>query len=721
MTGLTPALDQFSTGEMRVSSELDRSLSLLRATLEATADGLLVVSDKGAITSYNRRFTEIWGLPEDVMATGKDIEALSYAVGQLKDPDTFTAKVRGLYADPNAESFDILEFRDGRIIERYSRPQKIANRTVGRVWSFRDITERRRAEQELRESEERFRGLAEAAVDGILIHQDGFVLDANPSLLRMLGYELDELVGINVLDVLVAPEWRDVVGRNMRAGSTARYEIEGIRKDGSRIAIEISGRSAMYRGQRARVVAIHDVTERKRAEEGARRLMEEQAARTAAEEAARRARFLAEASRVLDTSFDYHTTLAMLARLAVPEFADFCTVFVREADETISGVGVAHVDPEKELLLRELVRVYVSRVDDGIAANPAVRAFRDGSSTLIPEITDEGQELLLLSGEHRALIEQLRPRSLMVVPLRVGDRILGVLTLSTGESDRHYGPDDLALAEELARRASLAVENARLFNAAGQATRDRDEMMAIVAHDLRNPLSTMSMAAQFLLDISGSEKTVERRNLEVIRRAADRMNRLIGDLLDVKRIESGRLTIEARPEDVIVVVCDAVEMVRPLANSSSLRLRPVFEKDLPRVLVDPARIQQVLSNLIGNAIKFTPSGGSITVRAASAPDGVRIAITDTGPGIAAEQLPHIFGRFWQGRRTDRRGLGLGLAIAKAIVEAHGGRIWVESQPGAGSTFFFTVPAESLPSSTTASSVPTALSSQRPESEATTIQ
>jgi signal transduction histidine kinase len=202
----------------------------------------------------------------------------------------------------------------------------------------------------------------------------------------------------------------------------------------------------------------------------------------------------------------------------------------------------------------------------------------------------------------------------------------------------------------------------------------------------------MSMAAQFLLDISGAEKTVERRNLEVIRRAADRMNRLIGDLLDVKRIESGRLTIEPRPEDVITVVCDAVEMVRPLATSSSLRLRPVFEKELPKVLVDPARIQQVLSNLIGNAIKFTPSGGSITVRSARAPDGVRIAITDTGPGIAAEQIPHLFGRFWQGRRSDRRGLGLGLAIAKAIVEAHDGRIAL-GDGGPGCEVVITLPRE----------------------------
>lgn len=694
MTGFTPALDQFSTGELRVSSELDRSLSLLRATLEATADGLLVVSDKGAITSYNRRFAEIWGIPENVLAAGKDEVALSHAAQQLNDPDAFTAKVRELYADPNAESFDILEFRDGRVIERYSRPQKIANRTVGRVWSFRDVTERRRTEQELRESEERFRSLAEAAVDGILIHQDGLVLDANPSLVRMFGYELDELIGRNVIDLLVAPESRDVVIANMRSGSTARYEIDALRRDGSRIVVEISGRPATYRGARARVVAIHDVTERKRAEEAAHRLVEEQAARAAAEEAERRARFLAEASRVLDTSFDYQTTVSMLTRLVVPTLADYCTLIVKESDETISAIAVAHVDPAKEPLLHDLGRVYVSSTEDVPAANPILKAVREGQSTLISEITVEGMNAVLLGDEHRQIMQQLRPRSLLAVPLRSGDRIFGVLTLSTSESERRYGPDDLALAEELARRASLAVENARLFHAAEQATRDRDEMLGIVAHDLRNPLHTMSMAAQLLLELIGSEKALERKHLEIIRRAADRMNRLIGDLLDVKRIESGRLAIETRPEEVITVVCDAIEMLRPLANSSSLRLRPVFEEGLPRVLVDPGRIQQVLSNLIGNAIKFTPSGGAITVRAEQAPDAVRISIADTGPGIAAEQIPHLFGRFWQGRSADRRGLGLGLAIAKAIVDAHGGRIWVESQLGVGSTFFFTVPAAS---------------------------
>jgi PAS domain S-box-containing protein len=802
------------TERKQAEQELQHSLSLLRSTLESTAEGMLVVSNDGRITSYNKRLAQMWGIPESIFALGKDTLAISHAARRVKNPEQFAAKVRELYADPEADSFDVLELNDGRILERNSRPQRVGGQSVGRVWSFRDVTERRRAEEAVRESEERFRSLTEAAVDGVLIHdqgviidanpsfcrmfgfelsellgrnaieiliapdkremtlgkvrsgdaavyetevlhkdgrrliievsgrpatirgrqvrvaaihditerkqaeeaireseerfrrlveaalegvlihEDGVIIDANPSLCRMIGYTLEELVGGRVLDIMIAPESRDVVASHMRSGASDTYEVVGLRKDGSRVVVEVSGRVSTYRGRRARVVAIHDITERKQAEEVAHRLMEEQAARSAAEAAERRARFLAEASRVLGTSFDYHTTLASLARLAVPALADFCTVDVLEADDRISRVGVAHVDPAKEAMLFELGRRFVDRAHDGPAADHLRRAIMAGESTLVPDISEDALLATAISDEHRRLILELRPCSLVAVPLRVGARTIGVVSLLTSESGRHYDPDDLALAEELARRASLAVENARLFSAAEQATRARDEMLGVVAHDLRNPLSTITMASQMMLEIAAPERTMERKQLEIMRRAAERMKRLISDLLDAKRIESGGLTVDPRPEEVATVVGDALEMLRPLASSSSLHLDAAVPDGLPRVMVDPARVQQVLSNLVGNAIKFTPAGGSITVRAELASDGVCLAVVDTGPGIPTEQLPHIFGRFWQGKRTDRRGVGLGLAIAKAIVEAHRGRIWVESQVGAGTSFYFTVPVVS---------------------------
>jgi PAS domain S-box-containing protein len=546
---------------------------------------------------------------------------------------------------------------------------------------------RNRTEERLQESEQRFRNLSEAAVEGIVIHDRGIILDANESLGRIFGYELHELIGRNMLDLLPTPESRETVIRHMRSRSEERYEVHGHRKDGTPIVVEATGRPMSYRGQPVRVGTMLDITERKRAEEGARRLIEEQAKRSVAESAERRSSFLAEASRVLGTSFDYHVTLSQLTRLAVPDLADYCIVdVVSEEGERLERIGAAHADPAKEPLLREIVRFW------GIGDREH-HFRRAGESVLIPEITEEMARASIVSEEHEHIARQLWPRSVVSVPLRVGDRALGVLALYWSESDRHYGPDDLALVEELARRASLAVDNARLFHEATQATRARDEMLGVVAHDLRNPLNTIFMGASLMLEVIGDPDAPLSKQAQMVHRAAERMNRLIQDLLDVRRIDAGRMAIEARPESVDGLLSEAMEMLRPLAGAASLELRCDIAPALPRVIADSSRILQVFSNLVGNAIKFTPAGGSVVLAADRADAEVRFIVRDTGPGIPADQLPHIFGRFWQGTPSDRRGIGLGLAIAKGIVEAHGGRIWVESQVGEGSRFIFTLPIE----------------------------
>jgi signal transduction histidine kinase len=310
---------------------------------------------------------------------------------------------------------------------------------------------------------------------------------------------------------------------------------------------------------------------------------------------------------------------------------------------------------------------------------------------LVAQITDEMIAQSIVSDEHARIAEPLRPRSMIAVPLRVGERLLGVLALYWAESDQRYGEDDLILVEELARRASLAVDNARLFHQAQQATRARDEMLGVVAHDLRNPLNTIVMGASTILDLLPDTTPLLKNHAKIVRRAADRMNRLIQDLLDVKRIEGGRLVVEPRAVSIDALVDEATEMLRPLASAASLELMIAVPSDLPLVNADSGRVLQVFSNLVGNAIKFTPAGGGITIGATQVETEVRFEIADTGPGIAADQLPHVFGRFWQAHRGDRRGIGLGLAIAKGIVEAHRGRIWVESNVGEGSRFYFTLP------------------------------
>jgi signal transduction histidine kinase len=418
--------------------------------------------------------------------------------------------------------------------------------------------------------------------------------------------------------------------------------------------------------------------------------LDQQSARAAAELAERRASFLAEASRHLGASFDFHTTIAKVARLAVPWMADYCTVDVLEPDGSLARLGCAHVDPLKEELLREMTHFQAGSIPD---AHPEMRALHEAKCSMIEEITAEMLDRMVSDPQHRAIVDELGPRSVIAVPLEVDGRVAGVLMLVQTESGRQFGPTDMALAEELTRRASLALEHARLYHAAQQATQARDDLLTVVAHDLRNPLNTIFMSTELLLELETLlPLPAETRHINIIRRSAEKMNGLIQDLLDVKRIETGQLAIDPRPVAIQHVIAEALELLRPIADSRGQVLGQHVPEDLPRSFADPGRIQQVISNLVGNALKFTPNEGRVDVAVDLLHTEIRIAVTDTGPGIAADQLPHVFGRFWQGAKTDNRGIGLGLAIAKGIIDAHGGRIWVESRPGEGATFYFTLPS-----------------------------
>ena len=234
------------------------------------------------------------------------------------------------------------------------------------------------------------------------------------------------------------------------------------------------------------------------------------------------------------------------------------------------------------------------------------------------------------------------------------------------------------------------TEIRRAESALRQAVQARDQVVAVVSHDLRNPLGTISAAADLILDLDlPAEKQEEQ--LHIIRRTTDRMNRLIQDLLDVSRIEGGGLRVDLRPAEVKRLMTEAVEPQRLLARDRGLELVARVPDELPRVRADHDRIMQVFSNLIANAMRHTPAGGTITLEARAEPARVVFSVTDTGEGILPEELAHLFDRLWHLSRTGRSGAGLGLAIVKGIVEAHGGEVWADSEPGRGSSFSFTLP------------------------------
>jgi signal transduction histidine kinase len=293
--------------------------------------------------------------------------------------------------------------------------------------------------------------------------------------------------------------------------------------------------------------------------------------------------------------------------------------------------------------------------------------------------------------EIRRAVEALDVQSLLVVPLLARGKILGGIALVSTRPGRRYAPSDVRLAEELAHRAALSLENARLYRVAQQAIRARDDVLAIVAHDLRNPLGTVLLQTAVLRMQWPDPDPRVQRSIDNIDRAATRLDRLIQDLLDVTRIEAGRLSVERTGLPTKQVVLDAVEAQKGLAAGASLELQVEVARDLPDLWADRDRLLQVFENLISNAVKFTEAGGRIVVAAAPRAGEVLFRITDSGAGITPEELPHLFDRFWQGRNAEGRGAGLGLAIVQGIVEGHGGRVWVESTPGRGSSFFFTIP------------------------------
>jgi signal transduction histidine kinase len=280
----------------------------------------------------------------------------------------------------------------------------------------------------------------------------------------------------------------------------------------------------------------------------------------------------------------------------------------------------------------------------------------------------------------------------MVVPLRGRERTVGVVTFAaTAFSGRRYGADELALARELAGRVALAVENARLYQRARKAVRARDAVLGMVAHDLRNPLTAITLGTSLALHHLGPRNGALRKHLQDIERSAGEMDRLIQDLLDVTRIEAGGLHLQLANEELGELLDAAAARFRLAAAERQIQIAIEPLEALPPVLVDQPRILQVFGNLMSNALRCTPEGGRIVIRATRREAEVLVSVSDTGIGIAPEDLPHVFDRFWQAGRSDLAGAGLGLAIVKGIVEAHGGRVCVESEVGVGTAFSFTLP------------------------------
>jgi signal transduction histidine kinase len=412
-----------------------------------------------------------------------------------------------------------------------------------------------------------------------------------------------------------------------------------------------------------------------------------------AEAARRRSIFLAEASDALASSLDYDATLEQVARLAVPALGDLCSVFVLAEGGEIRRAATAHVGETPSDLVAGLERYRSGPVSP---RGSVAAVIRTGQSIVVEQVPDRYVESIARDPEHLEILRGLGLRSSIVVPLRARGEIAGALSLYLSTSDRQYGPADLALAEELASRAGLAVDNARLYREARRAVQVRDEFLSVAAHELKTPVTTLLGFAQLLLSQLKEKGVLDERTvgqaLRAVERGSNRMSHLVSLILDVSRLDAGRLLIDRQHTDLAALVQAIATTMQTAARHHTLLVRTPDE--LP-ALVDPLRLEQVVTNLLDNAIKYSPRGGQIDVELVQpAPGLARLTVADHGIGIPPEQRQHIFERFYQAREGDHAsGLGLGLFISRQIVDLHGGSIAPEFPAEGGTRFVIDLPTD----------------------------
>ena len=528
---------------------------------------------------------------------------------------------------------------------------------------FRDVGERKRAEIALLQQERRFRELADAMPQIVwTAGPEGRIDYLNSRWHEFTG--LPQTVGNESWGSLLhpeeAPEAKQRWAASVRTG--APFEMELRLRD---------RKTQSYRWHLIRTVGVQDergavlrwfgtstdIHEQKRAEESSR--------------------FLAEASAALAGVVDYENTLQKVVNLAVPHFADWSAVDMANGDESLRRLAVAHQNADKITLAHELMQQYPP---DPKSARGAFAVLRTGKPEMVAEITDD----MLVQGakdeRHLQLIRSLGLRSYICVPLVVSGKPLGVLTFATAESGRTYTHADLALANDLAHRAGIAIENTQLYQALREADRRKDEFLATLAHELRNPLAPIRNALQILKMPRVDAATVD-RSREMMERQVHHLVRLVDDLLDVSRVMRGKIELRREKIELATVVARAVETVQPLVEAQRHELNIALPSESLLLDADPVRIAQVVGNLLTNAAKYMEPNGRIWLTAERDRDMAVLRIRDNGIGIAPALLPRIFELFVQADHASTKaqgGLGIGLTLVKNLVEMHNGRVEARS-------------------------------------------
>jgi PAS domain S-box-containing protein len=554
-----------------------------------------------------------------------------------------------------------------------------SGRVVRRFGTATDIDDRMRAEEVLRASEERFRQLAEAMPQIVwMTRTDYTTVYYNGRWFDYTGLSPEESYEPDGWKAAAHP---DDVDRLIEVGARADAEDAPFEAE-----YRLRHRSGVYRWHLGRSVPMRDESGRVTRRFGTATDIHD---RRRGEQAAR---FLAEASASLAAPSDEASTLERVAQLAVPAFADWCVVDMAGEDGVARRLAVAHVDPSKVEYAHEIYRRYPP---DPNSTRGIYEVLRTGEPIIVSEITDEMIAAGTRDEDEYRILRELGIKSFLCVPLAGRGGTLGAISFVSAESGHLYDAEDLRVAQDLASRAGIAIENARLYDRLRAADRRKDEFLATLAHELRNPLAPIRNALLLMkaYEGNGQHNELERSMAE---RQVIHLTRLVDDLMDVSRISSGKTELRKQPLALATILERAVESIRLSLEERGHDLAVLLPDPAIRLEADPTRLEQVFWNLLNNAIKYTEPGGSIRISASREGGEVIVRVGDSGVGIEPEILPRIFDMFVQASDHGGRsqgGLGIGLSLVRTLVEMHGGSVSARSDgPGLGSEFNVRLPA-----------------------------